>query len=746
MMHMLISLAYLVTFLTFRVSYGYLELNPPKAVVRFGDPVSVNCSTSTEHYGMGWEAPAGSLERRDDVDVITWTVPELTDWDIEPICFINTDDGQHNKTLSIIVYKTPDSVSISYVNHTGPVMEKTQYELQCDIKNIAPLQYLTVRWYKGQTLVDSQIFTDDSKTPVNVSVPLLITPSRADDGAQYWCEAELDLGAEGPQPPPTVQAETLNVEVCYPPSIVSLPSDKGVIELGDAGITLNCTAIGNPAPVYSWNSTLLQEKTDQPTITSASLRPGNYTCSASNKLGRVWKHFSVKAKPRASPGHPSSTQPRPLRRGDRGQYTQVIRGAKIINRTVAVSVTLQLDLLSSKQCEEENIDGVSRLYINKASGYNIGNYTCIATNKFGNTSSSARVLVRGAETLCPLQLNQSSIVVKHNEPFSVNCSLPSGATGEITWMLSNREIHSSVFESGNFHWNDTIMCSATIVGLGQCHKNASVTVYKTPDSVSISYVNHTGPVMEKTQYELQCDIKNIAPVQYLSVRWYKGQTLVDSQTFTDDSKTPVSVSVPLLITPSRADDGAQYRCEAELDLGAEGPQPPPVVKSETLNITVHYAPVINTTKLPSVVPVIRGYSENLICEADGSPPPEIVWMRDNKIIVNDSNLVITNARAESVGFYICNASNMHGSNSTTVKVVLKEDYLPLIAGFVAIMVAVIIVGFTIIFSIYYKNTKMGHYSLKNAKPNPQNGNIAQNGKENTLPMTKLSLPQSVNPA
>ncbi|XP_030646272.1 vascular cell adhesion protein 1-like [Chanos chanos] len=188
-----------------------LELHPPKVVVRYGDPVSVNCSTSTKHIGLGWEATVGAVDLRDDVNVITWTVPALTDWVVEPICYVNTDDEQQTKTLSVIVYKTPDSVSISYVNHTGPVMEKTQYELQCDIKNIVPVQNLTVRWYKGQTLVDSQTFTNNSKTPVSVPAPLLITPSRADDGAQYWCEAELDLGAEGPQPPPVEMSETLNI-------------------------------------------------------------------------------------------------------------------------------------------------------------------------------------------------------------------------------------------------------------------------------------------------------------------------------------------------------------------------------------------------------------------------------------------------------------------------------------------------------------------------------------------------------
>lgn len=67
-----------------------------------------------------------------------------------------------------------------------------------------------------------------------------------------------------------------------------------------------------------------------------------------------------------------------------------------------------------------------------------------------------------------------------------------------------------------------------------------------------------------------------------------------------------------------------------------------------------------------------------------------------------------------------------------------EDYLPLIAGLVAITVAIISVIFVFIYSIYYKTAKMGHYSLKDAKPSPQNGNIAQNGRDNPLHMKKLS--------
>ncbi len=91
-------------------------------------------------------------------------------------------------------------------------MEGEQYKLQCDVHNVAPVQNLTVKWYKGQTLLNQTIFTDTSKTPVNGSTTLLIRPDRDDDGAQYRCEAELDLGEEGPQTP-TETLEPLSVEI-----------------------------------------------------------------------------------------------------------------------------------------------------------------------------------------------------------------------------------------------------------------------------------------------------------------------------------------------------------------------------------------------------------------------------------------------------------------------------------------------------------------------------------------------------
>ncbi|MFT7798973.1 intercellular adhesion molecule 3-like [Arapaima gigas] len=129
-----------------------------------------------------------------------------------------------------------------------------------------------------------------------------------------------------------------------------------------------------------------------------------------------------------------------------------------------------------------------------------------------------------------------------------------------------------------------LLLTGDFVGKPPCVQRLSVTVYKTPDSFPQLCWPHWSLGAGET---VQCDIQNVAPVQNLRVKWYKGDDVVNITTYSEDAKTPVNVSSTLLITPSKADDGAQCRCEAELDLGPEGPQPPPAVQSEPLRVTVY---------------------------------------------------------------------------------------------------------------------------------------------------------------
>ncbi|XP_038837080.1 vascular cell adhesion protein 1-like [Salvelinus namaycush] len=658
-----------------------IELNPPRLVVRYGDSVSVNCSTSsTDHEGMGWEATFGGTSF-EEVNFVIWTVEYLTDWTIQPKCYITTkDEVQCLETFPVILYKTPDRVSIPPLSHSGPMVEGTEYQLQCDIQNIAPQQNLVVKWYKGNELLDNVTYSNVSKTPVDVSPTLMISPSRDDDGAQYRCRAELDLGPEGPQPHPTVTSEPLNITVHYAPEF--LPGNDTVEVSAGSDVSLDCSAEGNPPPELRWTNNTAEGNANETTVghlrtlyISRVTANATYNCTVTNRLGSITKqiHVLVDVPPQQ---HPTMFSTAPSTPG---------------------------------------------------------------------TMTTLPATAKPKVVTFPLELNPPRVVVRYGDSVSVNCSTSSTDHEGMGWEATfggtsfEQDVNVVTWIVDNLtDWTIEPKCYITSLS-DQPSKVLPVILYKTPDSVFISVLRHSGPMVEGTEYQLQCDIQNIAPLQNLVVKWYKGNELLDNVTYSNVSKTPVDVSATLMISPSRDDDGAQYRCRAELDLGPEGPQPHPTVTSEPLNITVHYMPCINASRLPVRIPVFRGYPEELVCEAEGYPQPRIQWLYDPSKPVSQAggNLTVFEA-----GFYNCTATNDVGTSFIVVEVVLNEDYLPLIAGFVAFMVVVISVIFVFIYSIYYKNNKMGRYSLKKAKLSSMpNGNVAQNGGRDTpFPMTKLSQP------
>ncbi|KAK6311713.1 hypothetical protein J4Q44_G00173770 [Coregonus suidteri] len=653
-----------------------MKLSTESVVVEYGSPVSVSCSNTTSVEEIYWTTGPQV------VNDTTWSVVELLDWDIRPDCKATFQGiGRCSKPLHITVYKTPDSVSISVLSHSGPMVEGTEYQLQCDIQNIAPQQNLVVKWYKGNEPVDNVTYSNISKTPVDVSAPLMISPSRDDDGAQYRCRAELDLGPEGPQPHPTVTSEPLNITVHYAPKF--LPGNDTVVVSAGSDVSLDCSAEGNPPPELKWTNNTA-EGNDNETIVgrlrtlsiSRVTANATYNCTVTNRLGSITKQMHV-----------------------------------------LVEVPPQRHLTM---------------------------FPTVPTTPGATTTLPAAAKPKVVTS--PLELNPPRVVVRYGDSVSVNCSTSSTDHEGMGWEATyggtglEQDVNIVTWTVDNLtDWTIEPKCYITLNDSNQPIEVLPVILYKTPDSVSISVLSHSGPMVEGTEYQLQCDIQNIAPQQNLVVKWYKGNEPVDNVTYSNIIMTPVDVSAPLMISPSRDDDGAQYRCRAELDLGPEGPQPHPSVTSEPLSITVHYKPRINASRLPLRIPVFRGYPEELVCEAEGYPQPRIQWLYDPAKHVSEAggNLTVSEA-----GLYNCTATNDVETSFIVVEVVLKEDYLPLIAGFVAFMVVVISVIFVFIYSIYYKNTKMGRYSLKNAKlSSTPNGNVAQDGGQDIpLPMTKLSQP------
>ncbi|XP_034044833.1 NT-3 growth factor receptor-like [Thalassophryne amazonica] len=254
-----------------------LKISPSALVVRFGDPVTANCSVPPVGFPvLGWEVSLGTPNVSMDHFVV-WSVDRMTEWSIRPLCYSLSDQGgQCSLQLDLTVYKLPDNVSISFVNDSGWMVEGQQYALQCTVQNVAPINDLTVTFYKEQEEL-GQIHSKNrlEKTPVNQTFTLNINSSREDDGVQYWCEAKLELGPEGPL---TMTSQKLTATVYYGPQLLC-PTKLQVKE----GERLSCEANGNPPPVVTWirNGTVVA-----PPARLHRKHAGKYIVSAKGPFGQ----------------------------------------------------------------------------------------------------------------------------------------------------------------------------------------------------------------------------------------------------------------------------------------------------------------------------------------------------------------------------------------------------------------------------------------------------------------------------
>ncbi|RVE69668.1 hypothetical protein OJAV_G00080310 [Oryzias javanicus] len=731
----------------------HIELSPSTVVVKYGDRVSVNCSTSLSNItGMGLESPVEGTGAENTTHLI-WTVDSLTEWDIEPLCYVVAPDGNDcTKKIQVIVYSFPENISISSSSLNSVMTEGETHNFTCEIPNIAPVRKLTVRWYKDDKLVHENELNSPSKKPTNQSSFYVFFPRRQDNRATFRCEAFMDLGPDGPQL--NLSSQDYSIEVLFGPDI----DCSGLIVQEGETLEGKCLVAGNPMPEVEWlknglptnlsiplgrNDTGIYtvkaegrfevtktiqisvfygpEKTCQSTLTIPEHTPRISCTGGSPQPLEIWYKDDVEVK-----------LPKNLTRRDAGQYfIRSFNNVSSINFTVNVIVLYPpTDIVELENAEvqfgdtldlkcssmggpqpdyswtyyqmanvmEKKQDGVSHLIVKNATGLNMGSYTCHAGNQEGNVSKTVRVTVKGAKQECPIQIIPDTMVLQYQswaqQAACIPMSTESSNVKKIYWKANHRRTNGTEWTPDTEDdWDPHPVCHGVFNGIGECHKPLHYTLY------NLMGENNT-----------RCSKSEV--------------------------RSPVNVSCTTNITLKRTHNDVNIRCEARLNLPPAGGHPPPSVFSDSLNISVCYKPEINTTKLADTVPLITGYDEDLVCEADGRQPLSISWSYMSAS--GPKNSFNKTLRVSAAGYYNCTVSNPCGSTTHMVKVIFKEDYLPLIAGFVALTVIIISIIFVFIYSIYYKNTKMRRYSLKNPKLSTHHGNVAHNGWDTQFPMTKLS--------
>ncbi|XP_076144804.1 vascular cell adhesion protein 1-like [Alosa pseudoharengus] len=273
-------------------------IDPPALVVKYGSPATATCRTEYNTTMMGWEATVGATTK-ENAQQLVWSVSSVTDWSLQTgiTCFANSDD-QCTTHLPVTIYKIPENVDL-YINNPGPLLEEHTYWLECEVQSVAPVNKLTVIWFRGDSKLEHSDFTQftiegDREQNVTVRTNLSITASRENHRASYSCAAQLDLNT--PEPIPNNRSNSILLEVLYEPTIVSPSEDVSLTE-GDR-LELNCTADANPSPTYEWrhDNKTLENNNSSSTLLIESVEmdsAGVYKCIVSNTQGDVSVKMTV---------------------------------------------------------------------------------------------------------------------------------------------------------------------------------------------------------------------------------------------------------------------------------------------------------------------------------------------------------------------------------------------------------------------------------------------------------------------
>uniref|UniRef100_A0A1A7X3T8 Ig-like domain-containing protein n=2 Tax=Iconisemion striatum TaxID=60296 RepID=A0A1A7X3T8_9TELE len=296
---MLRFLFFLLPYTGLPVSACDIMFAPPKVVVRYGDPLVANCISKSCHNvaGMGWESAFGAVGLTKNVSSLPYKIDKVNDWEILSHCYMSFSDDQDQRliTLPVTVYKMPANVSIT--NPPEHLLEGEKYSLKCIVTDVAPAPNLSVFWLGKKGELKKETFSETSITPLSLPSSLDFTPHRDDHGSEIRCEARLDMFPDG-RAPLTMQSQPLILNVHYSPNFPR-PENETLKMSANSSMTFDCTAAGNPEPVYNWSfasptqpATQIQNM-NKAILTETFALPGIYSCTASNPRGSKTKHFIV---------------------------------------------------------------------------------------------------------------------------------------------------------------------------------------------------------------------------------------------------------------------------------------------------------------------------------------------------------------------------------------------------------------------------------------------------------------------
>ncbi|KAM3620522.1 uncharacterized protein V6R79_024924 [Siganus canaliculatus] len=562
-------------------------------------------------------------------------------------CLANSPAGDDDKEFLVRVH-VPPNISGDSSPEDVSVLQSRQVTLECKSDAVPPP---TLSWLKdGRPLQASarvRLLSGGRYLQINMA--------ELNDEAQYTCVASNVAGN-------TTRHFHLSVNVA--PTIRE--GQQTVVVLENEAAVLECVVGGVPPPRVAWRKHGAALAGTSPRYTFAgdgSLHihsaqvtdTGRYLCMATNQAGSQRRRVDLQVHV-------------PPSIADSRTNVTVIVNAQTTLSCEATGIP-KPSVSWRKNGRAVSTDQNQNLYRLLSSGSLVvlapsvedtAVYECVASNEAGEASRSVNLTVHVPPSIAD---EPTELVVTKLSPVVIACTASGVPEPTIHWSKDGVKLPEdgpgfSVLRSGPVEIQSAqlthagrYLCTAQNAA-GSTHRQVQLTVQELP---VIQPQPSSLDVILNNPVTLPCRATG-SPRP--TVTWQKEGIRVPT-----GRRFMLLPDGGLQVSQASLDDSGTYMCVAQNAAGT--------ALGKT-RLRVQVPPVISSD--PQVYRVPVDSSVTLQCQADGSPPPSVTWLKDGqplsesvgRRVLSSGHLQITFVRPTDTGRYTCTAANVAGSTSLDV--------------------------------------------------------------------------------
>ncbi|XP_032947578.1 intercellular adhesion molecule 5 [Rhinolophus ferrumequinum] len=168
---------------------------PEQALVKFGQSLMVNCSTTCPNPGpSGIETFLKKTQVGKGPQWKEFLLEDITENSILQ-CFFSCAGIQKDTNLDITMYQPPEQVTLELQPAWVAVDEV--FTVKCCVPRVAPLENLTLTLLQGNQELYRKNFMSLAVATQRAEVTIRVKAQREDDRCNFSCRAELDLSSRG---------------------------------------------------------------------------------------------------------------------------------------------------------------------------------------------------------------------------------------------------------------------------------------------------------------------------------------------------------------------------------------------------------------------------------------------------------------------------------------------------------------------------------------------------------------------